>query len=118
MPDFSNYTGVVSVTLTSAVTVGTVYAVGDGYGVAQEDNAASVPTSFLIDSVAAGQYLRGAPKVTGTAFLVGEVLYYNGSAFAVSTATTGADAFAVAGATAGATTCDVAIHPRYSLAVS
>jgi predicted RecA/RadA family phage recombinase len=110
---FHDDIGTIAATITgSAVVVGDVNTLGDIIGVAM-GSGTDTELTYKVRGL-----VKGIAKATGTAFVPGESVYHNGTAFAVATATTRSDGYAYADASAGATTCDIVLIPRVSLAVS
>ena len=113
MPTFHDFAGTVPYTLTGTVAVESLRTLGDGVAVAMAAGVSGDVIPYKISGL-----VKGLAKATGTAFVVMESVYFNGTAFAVATATTLAHGFAYSSAIAGATTCDVILTPCPSLAVS
>lgn len=110
---FHNFSGSMPATLTVATTAFTTYAINDLVGIAEQTKSASAENVFRIEGLA-----KGVPKSTAAAWVVGDALYFNGTAFAVATATTKVHAHAYAAATAASTTGNIMLRPLGSLAVS
>ena len=79
MPTFHDFAGTVPYIITGTVAVESVRALGDGVAVAMAACVSGDVIPYKISGL-----VKGLPKATGTAFVVMESVYFNGTAFAVA----------------------------------
>lgn len=109
---FHDYEGTIPATLTSAVTVGDTVAIGDLVGVAMATGT-NTELVYKIQGL-----VKGLTKSTAAAFVNGDAVYWNATAWAVATATSLVHGIAYGAQAAATTTCDVILRPLGGLAVS
>ena len=106
---FHDFAGTIPATLTTAVTVGDTVLIGDIVGVAMESGTNTELTYRV------GGLVKGVPKATAAAFVNGDRIYFNGTAFAVATSATATHGIAYGAKADTATTCDVILSSFSSI---
>lgn len=110
---FHDWAGTIPATLTAAVTIGSTQVIGtDTVGVAMGEGT-NTELVYKVDGL-----VKGLTKSTAAAFVNGDAVYFNGTAWAVATATTKVHGIAYGAQAAASTTADIILRSGGSLAVS
>lgn len=101
---FHDFADTIPATITSAVTHGSVQAIGDLIGVAM-DAGTNVEIPYKIEGL-----VKGLTKSTAAAWVNGDAVYWDGTDWEVATSATKTHGYAYGAQTAGASTGDVVIR--------